>query len=63
MGKEALASVVVIIGDRLLFGDYVAEFHAEGEDLWRVDDGGKLSAEGFDIIFVVQRGEPVRHRC
>ena len=58
IGNDALASVVVRSGDRLMFGDYTAEFRGEGQDLWRVDDGGKLSAEGFDLIFLAsQRGQ------
>jgi hypothetical protein len=55
-GKRALASVVVVDREHLWFGDYPAEFRGPGEDLWRVDDGGELSAEGFQIIFVAQRG-------
>jgi hypothetical protein len=54
-GTHALASVAVIAAGRLLFGDYPAEVRAGGADLWRVDDGGKLSPEGFDIVFVAQR--------
>jgi hypothetical protein len=57
IGKDALASVVLMDGTRVLFGDYPAEFRSEGEDLWRVDDGGKFSAEDFHVVFVVRRGE------
>jgi hypothetical protein len=35
--------------------DYPAEFRGAGEDLWRVDDGGELSAAAFEIIFMAQR--------
>jgi hypothetical protein len=55
-GTSALASTVVIDGERLYFGDYPAQFRGAGRDLWRVDDGGELSADGFEIIFVAQRG-------
>ena len=54
--KDALASVVLIDRDRMIFADYPAVFRKEGEDLWRVDDGGSLSAEGFQIVFLLQRG-------
>lgn len=54
--KDALASVVLIDRDRIIFADYPAVFRGEGEDLWRVDDGGVLSAEGFQVVFLLQRG-------
>jgi hypothetical protein len=57
VGKDALASTVVITSEHLLFGDYPAEFRAEGEDLWRVDDGGELSADGFHVMFIAQHGD------
>jgi hypothetical protein len=52
LGKDALASVVLMDGNRILFGDYPAEFRRDGDDLWRVDDGGVLSAEGYQVVFV-----------
>jgi hypothetical protein len=57
IGESALASVVLTDGQRVLFGDYPAKFRGEGADLWRVDDGGELSAEGFDLVFVAQQGQ------
>jgi hypothetical protein len=57
VGKDALASVVLMDGERVLGGDYPADFRGDGEDLWRVDDGGVLSAEGFQVVFVVRRGD------
>jgi hypothetical protein len=54
VGNDALASVVMV-GGRLLFGNYSAEFRGAGADLWRVDDGGELSAEGFHVVFVAHR--------
>jgi hypothetical protein len=55
-GADVLASVVLIDRDRLVFADDHATFKKEGDDLWRVDDGGALSPEGFRIVFLVQRG-------
>jgi hypothetical protein len=57
LGKDALASVVLMDRLRVLFGDYPADFRGDGKDLWRADDGGELSAEGFHVKFVVRRGE------
>ena len=56
-GKDALASVVLIDRDRTAFADYPATFEREGQDLWRADDGGVLSPEGFSIVFVLQHGQ------
>ena len=54
--KDALASLVFVDGTRAMFADYPAEFRGAGEDLWRADDGGVLSPEGFDIVYALQRG-------
>jgi len=56
-GQNALASDVLLDRDRLLFADYPATFRADGQDLWRVDDGGKLSPAGFQVVFVAQDGQ------
>jgi hypothetical protein len=56
-GENALASVVLLDRDRVLFADYPATFRADGQDLWRVDDGGKLSPAGFQVVFVAQDGQ------
>lgn len=56
-GKEALASLVFVDGSRTIFADYPAEFRGEGQDLWRADDGGVLSPEGFEIVSALQRGD------
>jgi hypothetical protein len=56
-GKNALASLVLIDRDRLIFADYAAVFKEEGGDLWRVGDGGVLSAEGLEAVFLLQRGD------
>ena len=53
---QALASLVVIEGDRRTYIDYPADFKGPGDDLWRVDDGGEIHAEGFEVIFLLKRG-------
>ena len=55
-GKDALASLVFVDGPRTIVADYPAEFRGAGQDLWRVDDGGLLSPEGFEIVCALQRG-------
>ena len=54
---QALASLVVIDGERRIYVDYPATFKGPGDDLWRVDDGGNIHAEGFDAVFLLKRGE------
>jgi hypothetical protein len=54
--KDALASVALIDGNRIIFADYPAVFRGAGEDVWRVDDGGVLSPEDFQVVFLLQRG-------
>jgi hypothetical protein len=53
--KDALASVVLIDRQRMIFADHPAEFKGQGESLWRVDDGGVLYAAGFQVLFLLQR--------
>ena len=53
---NALASLVVIDGDRRMYIDYAADFRGPGSDLWRADDGGEIHAEGFDVVFLLKRG-------
>lgn len=53
---HALASIVLIDGDRRMYIDYPAEFKGPGDDLWRVDDGGEIHAERFEILFLLKRG-------
>ena len=55
-GTHALASLVVVDGATTMFADYPAEFSGHGQDLWRVDDGGRLSPEGWKLVAAVQRG-------
>jgi hypothetical protein len=54
-GTTALASVVVTDGPRTIFADYPAEFRGAGQDLWRADDGGELSPEGWSVVCLLQR--------
>jgi hypothetical protein len=53
---DALASVVLLDGGRAIRADYPAVFKGAGHDLWRADDGGVLSPEGFHVVFLLQRG-------
>jgi hypothetical protein len=54
--SHALASLVVIDGDRRMYVDYPAEFRGPGADLWRVDDGGEVHPESFEAVFLLKRG-------
>src|SRR5687767_12661943 len=42
---DALASLIVVDGDRRIYVDYPARFKGPGDDLWRVDDGGEIHAQ------------------
>jgi hypothetical protein len=53
---DALASLVVVDGDRRMYVDYSAQFKGPGDNLWRVDDGGEIHAEGFNVVFLLKRG-------
>ena len=53
--RNALASVAFADRDRTTFADYTAQYRGPGQDLWRVDDGGVLSPEGVEIVFLIQR--------
>jgi hypothetical protein len=54
--SQALASLVVIDGERRMYVDYPADFKGPGADLWRADDGGEIHADGFEVVFLVKRG-------
>jgi hypothetical protein len=54
-GRDALASLVVFSAGRTISIDFPAEYKGEGEDLWRVDDGGVFSPNGFAVPFVLRR--------
>jgi hypothetical protein len=53
---RALASVVVMDGDRRLYVDFPAIFTGPGDDVWRADDGGSIHPQGFQIVFLLKRG-------
>ena len=55
-GTNALASLVLVDGRRAIFDDYEAEYRGPGSDLWRVDDEGQLSPEGFRLVTALRRG-------
>ena len=54
--KDALASLVVIDQSRRVYVNFAAEFTGPGADLWRVDDGGEIHPQGFEIVFLLRRG-------
>ena len=54
--SQALASLVVVDGERRMYVDYPADFKGPGADLWRVDDGGEIHADRFDVVFLLKRG-------
>jgi hypothetical protein len=59
-GRDALASVIVLGGrNRNVLIDFPAEFTADGDDLWRVEDGGHLLPERFAIPFVLRQANAV----
>lgn len=55
-GTHALASIVIVDGPATLFADYPAEVSGAGQDVWRVDDGGRMSPRGWRIAGALRRG-------
>lgn len=55
-GADALASIIVEVDGRAIAIDLPAKFTRAGEDLWRVDDGGKFGADGISIPFLIRHG-------
>jgi hypothetical protein len=53
---DALAGIIIELDGRAMVIDLPAKFTRAGEDLWRVDDGGKFSADGIMIPFLIRRG-------
>jgi hypothetical protein len=53
-GQDALASLALVGPDLAAFEDYPATYRGEGEDLWRVDDAGQMSPDGFEILFALR---------
>jgi hypothetical protein len=54
--NHALASLVVMDGDRRLYVDYSGDFNGPGADLWRADDGGEIHPEGFHVVCLLKEG-------
>jgi hypothetical protein len=54
--RYALASLALVDRDKRMYMDYPADFTGPGADLWRVDDGGEIHAEDFEIVFLMRRG-------
>lgn len=51
---SALASLVVIDHGKFLFEDFPATYRGPEKDVWRVDDGGVFSPEGFQVLFLAR---------
>ena len=49
-GNQALASLVILQRNRILFRDFPAQFNPEST--WRVDDGGNILPEQFRILYL-----------
>ena len=56
VGADALAAVIVEVAGRALTLDLPAKYVKDGEDLWRVDDGGRFQGSGIAIPFLIRRG-------
>jgi hypothetical protein len=56
-GKDALAAVVLLAHERTVMADYPGTYRGAGEDVWRVEDGGVLSPDYFQVVFLLQRGD------
>jgi len=55
-GSNALAGLALVGARVRAFWDLPAEYRGEGESVWRVDDGGVMSPEGFEILFALKSG-------
>jgi hypothetical protein len=53
-GNDALASLVVVEGRTIVFGDQRGDA-SRTDSVWRVSDGGALQPEAFTIVFVAKR--------
>lgn len=53
-GPDALASLVVIGPGGAVFEDFPAKAQKGTEDLWRVDDQGEMSPDGFEVLFALR---------
>ena len=56
-GTSALASLVVVDGDRLIFSDMPGNYTGEGSlSVWRVDDEGIFDPHHFRVVLLARRG-------
>jgi hypothetical protein len=55
VGRDALASLIVVTGERAVVIDFQAEYRGEGEEMWRAGDGGQFSPAGFSVPFIIRR--------
>jgi hypothetical protein len=59
-GDEALASLVVTDGSRLIFADQHGSYaDRDGTSVWRVDDPGTIEPDWFDVLLIARRGREV----
>jgi hypothetical protein len=54
VGRDALASPIVVTDDRVMPIDFPAK-HTGGEEMWRAGDGGEFSPLGFRVPFIIRR--------
>ncbi|HYA44046.1 MAG TPA: hypothetical protein VED59_00445, partial [Acidimicrobiales bacterium] len=52
--SSALASVAVADHGQILFQDFPGTYRGPDADIWRADDGGELSPEGFEALFLAR---------
>src|SRR2546423_9664193 len=55
LGPHALASLIVVSTERGMVVDFPAEYKSDGEDLWRADDAGEFTPDGFAVPFMIRR--------
>jgi hypothetical protein len=55
VGRDALASLIVMSKEREISIDFPAEYRGEGEDTWRAGDVGEFSPDGFRVPFIIRR--------
>jgi hypothetical protein len=54
-GKEALASIAVVDGRKVVFADQKGD-RGHAESVWRIGDDGTIPPEAFRIVFLGKRG-------
>jgi hypothetical protein len=54
---DALASVVVVDGGRMVFNDHHGSYaNYAGTSVWRADDEGRIEPHGFEVLLLARRG-------